>query len=439
MAEDRPPQTRLDQVMRQQHITVDELRKQLRNQAGMDLSQRQAYRWLSGNLKGLPYPSARAALETFFGEPAVKLFGPPYGDASVTPPPSGMELCRRGHVRTDWEGQVIAMSADRARDFLAKAESSNVGAETIDQLADDVRRLVTEYPRQSLDGLLGDMVEVQDRAFGLLEGRQRPSQARDLYFLASIASGLMAKSSHDLSAAHDAMTQARAAYACADACGHDGLRAWIRGLQAQIAYWSGRMHDSVRYAQQGADVTAYNRGTSGVWLASSEARAHAALGRMDDARRALNCATEARDAVQGDELDELGGLCTFGRARQLYYGADAMAWGGLPEAGLTERLATDAIEAYEHSPTERAFGDEAGARCALAVARVVRGEVDGAAEVMQPVLALPPPQRIRGVIVSVENVRATLRNIDSTSRGQVATELDEQIEAFGVNRLSLPQ
>jgi len=55
-------------------------------------------------------------------------------------------------------------------------------------------------------------------------------------------------------APHDAMTHARTGYACADNAGHDGLRAWTRGLQANITYWSGRWEDSLRYAQLGTDA-----------------------------------------------------------------------------------------------------------------------------------------------------------------------------------------
>ena len=117
------------------------------------------------------------------------------------------------------------MSADRARDFLTRIEASNVGAETLDQLLDDVRRLVVAYQQQPLPTLLGDLVDTQDRAFGLLEGHQRPTQTRDLYLIAGIACGLMAEASRDLDGPHDAMTQARTGYACADNAGHDGLRA----------------------------------------------------------------------------------------------------------------------------------------------------------------------------------------------------------------------
>jgi hypothetical protein len=132
MAEGEPPQTRLEQVLRQRHWTVREFLRQYQDVAGEQLSERQAYRWIAGNLRALPYPHAQAALERLFSEPVTRLLGPPYGLGQCSPAKrhdSSMPL--RGSVRTDWEGQVIAMCADRARDFLARAESSNVGPETI--------------------------------------------------------------------------------------------------------------------------------------------------------------------------------------------------------------------------------------------------------------------------------------------------------------------
>ncbi len=56
-------------------------------------------------------------------------------------------------------------------------EVSNVGAETLVQLIDDVRRLVTTDNHQPLPTLLGDLVDTQERAFGLLEGRRAQSRA----------------------------------------------------------------------------------------------------------------------------------------------------------------------------------------------------------------------------------------------------------------------
>lgn len=437
MVERKAPRTRLEQVLRQRHMTLAAFRKHYRRAGGGELSQRQAYRWIAGEVATWPHAEAQATLKRLFGEPAARLLGPPYGSDAV-PARRDDTATARGSARADWEGQVIAMSADRARDFLAKAEASNVGRETLDQLIDDVRRLAVAYQQQPLALILRDMVDAQDRAFSLLEGRQKPEQTRDLYLLAGVASGFMAKASHDVGASHDALTQARAAYACADNAGHDGLRAWTRGLQAQITYWAGRLDDSVRYAQMGAEAAERSRGTATVWLASSEARSLAGLHRLDDAHAALNRATEARDHTEPDELDQLGGLCTFNRPRQLYYAADAMALAGQAEARTTERLALEALDAYADAPDDdRAFGDEAGTRCSLAVARVLNGQVDGAAEAMEPVLALPPDKRINGVIVSVEHVRTALRTL---ARGDAeSTALDASIEGFTAERMALPQ
>ncbi|MGH3902180.1 MAG: hypothetical protein ACRDTA_28805 [Pseudonocardiaceae bacterium] len=120
------------------------VQKQYQQTAGTALSERQAYRWVAGEVRSLLYPQAQATLERLFDEPVARLFGLPYGIDAVRP-----ARCRdgvvpeRGSARTDWQGQVITMSADRARDFLTRIEVSNVGAETLDQLIDDVRRLVT--------------------------------------------------------------------------------------------------------------------------------------------------------------------------------------------------------------------------------------------------------------------------------------------------------
>ena len=439
MVEHEPPRTRLEQLLRQRHVTLEEFRKNYqRARKGTVLSERQAYRWIAGELSGLPYPAAQATLEEMFGEPVTRLFGPPYGIEVLRSVQCRDRVTGRGSARTDWEGQVIAMSADRARDFLSRIEASNVGAETLDQLADDVRRLVIANQQQPLASYLGDLVATQDRAFTLLEGRQRPEQSRDLYLVAGITCGLMADASHDLGATHDAMTQARTGYACADNAGHDGLRAWIRGLQANYMYWSGRWEDSVHYAQLGAQAAARSRGTAGIWLTSSEARALGALNRFDETHTALNRATDARDRAEPDELDSLGGVCSFNRPRQLYYAAAAFSWGGTAEANHTERLALDALDAYTTAPTQdHDFAAEAGTRSALALARVGQGHVDGAAEALRPVLDLPPSQRIHKIVTAVERVRTALSALQDPGRD--AIELAGAIEGWTIQRLTRPQ
>jgi hypothetical protein len=431
--EDGEPRTRLEQLLHQRHLTVDDFREQYLRSSGSDLSERQAYRWVGGEVRSLPYPHACAALERLFGEPIARLLGPPYGATATAP---HLPANRRGNARTDWQGQVVAVSADRARAFLTRIEASNMGPETLDQLVDDVRRLALTSQRDPLTSILDDLVEVQGRAFALLEGRQRPVHTRDLYLLAGIVSGLMAKASHDLGAPHDAMTQARAAYACAENAGHDGLRAWVRSVQSGIAYWTGRFDDAMRYAVSGREQAARSGGTASVRLECSAARALAAARHFDEANDALARGAAARDVVKPDDLDELGGLFSFSRSRELYFAAEALTWGGRTEAKAAERQALDALNAYEQAPDcDRAFGDEAGARAALAVSRIHRQDVEGAREALGPVLALPTERRIHGIVTSVEHVRTALYGLDRQDRH--AFDLAGSIESFVVERLAL--
>jgi hypothetical protein len=432
VAGERSSRTRLKQVLAQRHLTVDEFRAGYQRVSGEVLSQRQAYRWVGGRLKGLPYPRAQAALERMFGEPAGRLLGRSYGAEEVIRPGA------TGEDRGAWQDQLVAISVDRARNFLDIAEAPNVGTDTVDQLADDVYRLATAARQQPLTLLLADIVDAQARAFKLLERRQRPQQARDLYFLAGVVSALIAKTSHDLGAAHDAMTHARAAYVCADNAGHVGLQVWTRGLQSGIAYWFGNMDHAVKYAMQGANIAGRNCGTAVARLAAGEARALAALGREPEVRAAIERAEKARKHATPDELDMFGGFFTFPWPRQLYFAADSLRWFGRHQAERTEQLALEALDAFEHAPpSERGFGDEAGTRCALAAARIDRGELDGAAEVMAPVLELPPVRRIHGIVASVEYVRHALTRTGSAL--PVASELGDALCGFGSDRLVPPR
>lgn len=316
------------------------------------------------------------------------------------------------------------MAAQRARRFTLSSEPT-VTAESVDQVYDDLRRLAVAYPQQPLSDLLGDLVEAQDTVYQLLEQRQRPQQARELYLLAGVVGGLLAKASHDLSEPHAALTQARAAFVCADNADHDGLRAWLRGLQTMVAYWAGRHSESVRYAQSGAEFASRSRGTVSVWLPVSEARALAALGDGDGARAAIQRAEDAWDQVQPDQLDELGGICTFNRFRTLYYAADALAW--IPECAETaSTYASRAVHAYSDSEAlDWAFGDQAGAHADLAISRLALGELDGAEEAIAPVLQLDARRRINGIVHSVKRVHGVLRSTGLATDGRAAALVDE--------------
>jgi transcriptional regulator with XRE-family HTH domain len=321
----------------------------------------------------------------------------------------------------------LAGAARRAFGFSALAEGSNVGPETLAELESEVRRLAAEYPQQAIGPLVQELAQLQDIGFRLLEGRQRPQQTASLYLFTGIVCGMLAKASHDLGDAGSAMTQARTAYICADNSDHDGLRTWVRGLQSLICYWAGWSQDALRYARLGAEPGRTGPGSAAVWIAAQEARAWGMVGNEAATLAALDRGRRARDLAAGDELDEIGGVLAFPPARQLYYAADALA--AVPEQQVAaENYARQAISEYEQlSDGLRSFSDEAGARCDLALARIRLGDAAGAQEAIGPVLELPAPRRINGVIASAHRVAAAAAGL---SFGVERVRLQEAIHAF---------
>ena len=368
-------------------------------------------------------PATRRALQAIFGKPVEELQRPWTTGNPTTPPAEHSSLALPG---TGSERTLLAMAAQRARQYAMLAAEATTPA-TIDQLADDVQRLALAYPQQPVSHILSDLVETQDTLFALLERRQPPNQSRDLHFLAGITSGLLAKVSHDMADPHSAMLQARTAVLCADQAGHPGLQAWLRGLQSLVAYWAGRYAEAVRYAEAGREFITRTGGTTSVWLPVSAARAYAALGNAEQAKAAIGQAEDAWSRVRPDEMDTIGGICTFNQPRTLYYAADALAW--LPdEAEAAEQYATRAVNAYAdpHDPAW-AFGDQAGSHTDLAIARIANRDLDAAADAIAPVLDLPAEQRINGIVHSVRRVHQA---ITRTGLAADAHDLIDGIEHF---------
>ncbi|GAA1540745.1 hypothetical protein GCM10009730_57340 [Streptomyces albidochromogenes] len=420
------PRTTLEFLLHQQDRTLEEIVRdfgRLAEQLNEDvtLSTRHLRRLASGERTNTT-PVMRRVLQSMFGKPLNELLAPWDGLAPVVDGPTGL-IRATGQPTADKE--LIQMAARRAKSFALAAGQTDLTADLMDQVHADVQRLATEYPQRPLSELLPDLITTQDTIFTLLEQQRRPNQARQLCFLAGVTGGLLAKASHDLADPHAALTQARTAFVCADNADHNGLRAWIRGIQSLVSYWAGRTRESVRYAQAGAAYA--TNSTASVWLPMSEARAWAALGNANEARAAIERAENAWDTVLVDEVDELGGLCTFGQTRQIYYAAEALSW--LPsQASAAGEYATRAVNAYEDSSSpEWAFGDQAGSRSALAIARIQAGELEGAAESVAPVLALAPEQRINGIVHAAQRVHSALRDSQLAEDG---ADLQEQIEIF---------
>jgi len=401
------------------------------------VSKRTYERWYSGDCK--PGVDARRILQALFDHSIEELIAPA---PEVTRPLPASPFTDPGPAPAGLVdmGRQAAMAADRALRFAVLAETGSIGPETLDHIRTEVARLAAAYPRVPLDVVLGDLIEVQDLAFRLLEsGRTKPAQARDLYFLASMASGMLAKASHDLGDPRSAMAQARSAYVCADQADHQPMRAWVRGLQSLISYWAGSPDEAVRFSQRGNAEAARVTGTSGAWLASLEARAQAQLGNEQGVIEAISRATDLREAAVPDELDLIGGILTFPRPRQLYYTAEAQVLLDVPSARAA-RDAKAAVDAYRSAQeTEWAYGDEAGAHTNLALTRIANGDLDGAVDEIHAVLDLPAAQRSHGIVVSVKRVHRAL-TAPPVRMAEPARDMRAEIELFTNNPIpALPR
>lgn len=416
------------------------------NDEDATLSVRTLRRWIAGDVRTAPRPSQRRVARLFWGYPMSELLAPvPAGLAPASPPsdtatalvgPTSSPPPVEPSAPTDepegssdpLERQVV-MATRRAAQFATFAEIGNVGPEAIAQLRDDVAHLANAYIHDPLASIMGDLIAEQEAIFRLLEGRQKPVLSRDLYLLAGVVSGLIAKASQDLGRFHEAMTHARTLYVCADNADHQGLRAWARGLQSLIAYWAGRPQEAVRYAQSGAEHATNVTGSVASWLPALEARAWALMNAPDEASHALGRAADHRAGHEPDDLDAIGGLLAFPQAKQNYYAAGTYVYlDGEHERAQAEALS--ALELFEHGrPEDRSFSDEAGAHAELALARVNAGQVDGAQEALAPVLELEPERRIGGILTSANRVHRALCSRHH-AHSQVARNLREEIEAF---------
>jgi hypothetical protein len=308
------------------------------------------------------------------------------------------------------------------------AEASNVGEATLEQLDADARRIATDYVHVPPLPMFAEMLRVRDRIYWLLTGRQKPAATTHLHLLAGMLCGLLANVSTDLGYRDAAAEQARAAWAYGDIIGHNGLRAWTRGMQALIEYWSGRPQHAVRLAQSAGRYA--DSATALVRLHSIEARAWSLLGDAREASRCLGAASDARGSATGDDAlhDEVSGVFGFGDTKNYCYMGAAYTHLGQADAALA--ATSRAVELYAAGPAaQRSYGAESLARVDMAVAYLLKRRLDGAADSLAPVLAIPAGLRIAQLADRLADIRVRLAGPEFSGAWD-AHSLRDQIDDF---------
>ena len=318
-------------------------------------------------------------------------------------------------------------AAHEASEHAGHAESSNVGASTLDQLDADVMRIANDYVHSPPVPMTVEMLRVRRRVYRLLEGHQRPAHTSHLYLLAGTLSGLLANASTDLGYYDAAGEQVRAAWAYAELCGHNGLRAWTRGMHALIEYSAERPRRAVVLAQSAHEFA--ESATAKVRLFNIEARIWSKLGSAEDTERCVRAADAARAVTETDDLhDEIGGVFGFNDAKAQYYAGATYIHLGLAEPALA--ATRRAIELYSTGPSrQRSYGAESLARVDNAAAHLINGSLDGATEALGPVLALDEDKRIVQLEERLTKVRRRIAAAEFRD-ARAARALDERIEEF---------
>ena len=296
------------------------------------------------------------------------------------------------------ETELILAVTERTAEFGAWAESSNVGPMTLDDVAATTRRIATDYLTQSPVPIYARTGLLADRVFRLLQtGHQHPDQTRDLYTWAGYLCTLLAWMAGDLGHHAAAESQARTSWMCAEMVGDDTLRAWVLSTMSKVHLWDQRYEDAAAVAARG--LAQAPNGTASVMLACQEADAWAEIGAAEPALEALG---RAEDARQRAGSDAVGGLLACGEIRHHNYAGAVLLRIGQPVDAI--RHADQALAAAAGDSTV-AYGTISQIRIWAASAHIAANSLDGAVEVLNPVLELPTEQRL-------DTVARRLREVD---------------------------
>ncbi len=377
-------------------------------------------RWTGGKLQTLPGPETCQILEAIWpGYTAAQLFGPPpKGDPQA--PVYDLE-------------ERVRMTAEEALEGADQTASASISDNTIDELRDQVRAVAQGYhlvpPAQAY--------EAADRLRVAIE-RQRdrtqvPVQQQELMILNGQTAALLSVAAFDLGYFQPARSLARTAAMFGETTRFTPLQAFADGTLAYIAYHTGSATEAVAKATRalscgGLGDVAIRR------LQAIKARAHAHLGDVVSARRAIQLSSDAGQDRYDDLHDEIGGEFAFSPERlAMSTSTTALLMGD------TERAEADAQRALEllaRRPQENQSAHvRAGAAADLAYARLLADDVDGAAEALALVWAVPADQRKTGIVVRTARIARHLTR-PVYHGAPLPTTLREQIEDF--NRVSPP-
>ena len=338
----------------------------------------------------------------------------------------GGQESRMGEFAVEHE---VMMAAHEASDHAAEHEQHGIGEATLEQLRADLTRLSQLTDSGSSLSAFLEARRVRDRAYRLLNRRLWPREQSDLYFVLGCVNALMGVNANRLGYPDAAEELIRAGWVYANAIDHNPLRGMLRERLSYVMYWRGRFREAHDLAVDGLQYV--SQGPLGAELYVCQARAAARTGDPDTARHTIGLAHAARERDFHNELLDIGGEFAVSLATH-----HAQAGAALTDTRGAEREAVAELERsvslYDQGPApgeQHWFGGKALAGTDLAVVRLKVGALDAAATALEPVLILPPAQRVSSLTARLARVREELAAPVFQGSSQ-ARDLGDQIEAF---------
>ncbi|WP_236726398.1 hypothetical protein [Streptomyces sp. NBRC 110465] len=375
-----------------------------------------------GGVKTVPFRPTALVLERMFQLPVGDLFRSAAEEIGPREGASGRALC--SPVLNESE---LLMTARDAASHSSEAAALRLDELTLDQLHDDLVKLSQRYGSTPPTEVFHEANSLLQQVQVNLERTRSPEQQNRLYHAAAQASALLGAVSFDLGALAPAVSFARSAAQYGKTIDYGPIQAYAHGMLAFMAFWDGRPGEAVRRAQTaqrfgGIGDTARRR------LYAIEARAYGHLRADEQAKAAIQAASEQTTGRRDELHDDIGGEFAFDAARTAMSHATTCLL--LRDPTTAEEFASRALDLLSTQPEDTAPLVISGpAAIDLARARLMRNEVDGAREALNPVFQVPPNWRGSGLMerliaTRVELTRPALRG------APVAVALAEEIEEF---------
>ncbi|MDO0914049.1 DNA-binding protein [Streptomyces sp. DT2A-34] len=378
----------------------------------LTVSEAQFRRWTAGRVQTLPGAEACTALEHMFGVDAAALFDAP---PSVAPAPA-----------FNLEDEIL-MTAHDAQSEAAEAAAAAISDTTLDQLRDDVATLARTYSSTSPFDVFQQARRLREEAETQRGRTQVPAQSRELLIVAGQACALLATAAFDLGSLDGAKRLCRSAALYGETARFDPLRGFAGGTLAYIAYFSNQPAEAARLARQAQMFTGLGD-VARRRLAAIEARAFGYLGDAASAQRALDASQLDRPGATDDLHDGVAGEFGFSAERLAMSNSSTCLL--LGDGDQAETAATRALELAAQRPAQqRSARVVGGAGADLAAARLLRGDLDGAADALERVWIVPRDQRATGLLTRTSRVRRALTG-EPFRGAPLAGELGERIEDF---------